>query len=343
MTRHPDDIVTSTPACLRCARADRATCECAERRDAVVLVDVALRPDAAVWAPPVVEPDARYHRQMAADVAAERDDLRRRLAAMHERAQWAEAVASEAMRVGLEEIEFLHYRAELASYDPPARYLQRVALHHRRRADDAETERDSYKRIVDAAMERGRRLHRRAQAAERAARVADGATRDVRRNAWFANLAAFAHAIRVRNERDAARAERDDARALGEQAMTEGLACIGHLRAWMEQDQRHWEAFLGEHRDAERARDAARAQHAALAAKARALVGALGCSTCEEPAEVRADDGDDYCLACCAKHDIPPRNYTRLDHGAEAVALAALLGDGAGAGGAGTAERGEGR
>jgi hypothetical protein len=107
------------------------------------------------------------------DVAAERDDLRRRLAAMHERAQWAEAVASEAMRVGLEEIEFLHYRAELASYDPPARYLQRVALHHRRRADDAETERDSYKRIVDAAMERGagRSRGRRGDARRAAQRV----------------------------------------------------------------------------------------------------------------------------------------------------------------------------
>jgi hypothetical protein len=188
------------------------------------------------------------------DVAAERDDLRRRLAAMHERAQWAEAVANEAMRVGLAHVEA--WRDSAAHFD----YAYREARAHATACGASEVvplakHSEAVLKLgaeVVITRQRATALHRRAQQAEgmvgvvlRAGRdavaAADARTRDaVHRARERQKLTPVARAVVEAVEKAAAllhdeqRAALDDARALAAQALREGLSECERLREALE-------------------------------------------------------------------------------------------------------------
>ena len=75
------------------------------------------------------------------------------------------------------------------------------------RTHELDAELELMRRERDGLRARLCAMHRRAQAAERAVRVAQGATRDAKRNDYYHGWAAADVRERLRRERDAARAE----------------------------------------------------------------------------------------------------------------------------------------
>jgi hypothetical protein len=291
MTRHPDDIVTSTPACLRCARVERATCECAARRDAVVLVDVALRPDAAVWGP-------LGERPFAESVVLLPNPPR---------------LTGEAMAAAL--------ASPVAGDDEPAQfYLSAV--------EDEQPEPSPDPRDAELAA-----LRARLAAAER-----ERDDHAAARKLLATDLVALANGTAVKTALASAVEQRLD-----------------DIRATLALTRRTKDTYR-ERRLADEARSVAAIQRAdGLERAARALLASLVAAAVEGEVHACSRGGCDALATVaqdgalrprCDAHAATSPGARDLAHAADVRALRAVLDDGAGAGGAGTAmttERGDGR
>jgi hypothetical protein len=216
----------------------------------------------------------------------------------------------------------------------------------------AEQDRDALALLLVAALDSLRRMHRRAQAAERALRVALRVGRDECRQVRTRFRECCTDWMKACARLGEARADRDDARALLALALEHGGEECARLRADLSASQdAHVETHMelaerrGERDRARLACDAARELaenyregYADLRAKARALLGAFAdcgagaeltvCAVdgCGALATVFVDpDRDTHWEFRCDAHDVAHEKREDLPHAAALRALAAAL------------------
>jgi hypothetical protein len=228
--------------------------------------------------------------------------------------------------------------SRLRAYREDAGAKQALAAEMLRRAVAAEDAAEIAEGDLLDLRHRLRRMHRRAQAAERALRVALNVGRDEcrRREDWVASMGReIRHHRRMRasawDEATDLRDERDEARALLALALEHGGAECDRLR----NEIAGWKDSEGECRSRwlsrDRAADAAEGALGELRAKVRALLGALPtCAECErEHAMVAIGSFGQRVLgdACAVRARERGATVRDLPHAAALRALVAALGD----------------